>query len=324
MPNTVANPIKALHVVAAVIRGQQPQQVGKVFLAKRPAHISQGGKWEFPGGKVEVGEEREAALARELHEEVGIDVLQATPLIEVFHHYPDRLVHLDVWEVTDFAGEPFGKEGQQTAWVDQSVLQTLAFPAANLPIITAACLPDTCLITPEPTDDVSFLAQLQRALANGVRLVQFRAKTLNAEVYVQLAEQVIAIAQTAGAKVILNDPPYWLTQADGLHLTSRQLLACQQRPDYLTDKWLSAACHNADELARAQQLGVDFAFLSPVLPTLTHPDVSMLGWDAFAALVKSVNVPTYALGGLAQDAVRTARNHGAQGIAAMRSLWGAL
>ena len=69
MPNTAVN-AKALHVVVAVIRGAD----GRIFLAKRPQHISQGGKWEFPGGKVEAGESREAALARELQEEIGIHV----------------------------------------------------------------------------------------------------------------------------------------------------------------------------------------------------------------------------------------------------------
>ena len=320
MPNTVANVPQALHVVAAVIRGHGEQQ-GKVFLAKRPAHISQGGKWEFPGGKVEAGETREAALARELQEEIGITVLTARPLIEVCHRYVERLVHLDVWEVTHFSGEPHGKEGQETAWFDETAMAHLTFPAANLPIIMAAQLPDTCLITPEPQDTTAFLQQLARVLQTGVRLVQFRAKSLTAEAYTTLARQVISLAHEAGAKVLLNAPPVWLAEADGLHLTSAQLMAFSARADELAEKWLSAACHNAQELQQASAVGVDFAFLSPVLPTLSHPDASTLGWDNFAEMVASVNLPVFALGGLSPSTIEIARAHGGQGIAAIHGLW---
>ncbi len=322
MPNTVANSPRALHVVAAVIRGHGTQQ-GKIFLAKRPAHISQGGKWEFPGGKVEAGESREAALVRELQEEIGIQVLTARPLLEVHHRYVERLVHLDVWEVTDFSGEPHGKEGQETAWVDEAALHQLTFPAANAPIITATQLPDTYLITPEPTDTKRFLQQLQQALQVGVRLVQFRAKALPASDYTALARDVVACAHEAGAKVLLNSPPMWLPEADGLHLTSTQLAMWQTKPTYLqANQWLSAACHHAQDLQRAAELGVDFALLSPVLPTLTHPNAPTLGWQRFAQLIKQVNFPVYALGGLQRTDVTTAKVHGGQGIAAMRGLWG--
>ena len=321
MPNTVANTQKALHVVAAVIRGHGTQQ-GKVFLAKRSAHISQGGKWEFPGGKVEAGETREAALARELQEEIGITVLAARPLLAVRHRYVERLVHLDVWEVTDFSGEPRGNEGQETAWVAESVLRTLAFPAANASIITATQLPDTYLITPEPTDTYLFLQQLQCALQAGVRLVQFRAKTLPANAYTELAQAVITQAHQQGAKVLLNAPPVWLPEADGLHLTSSQLMAAKARPDYLqAHQWLSASCHHQHDLQAATALGVDFALLAPVLPTLTHPNATPLGWQSFAQLVKMVNFPVYALGGLQPKDVSLARTNGGQGIAAMRGLW---
>ncbi len=318
----VMNKSLPLHVVAAVIRGSGQQQ-GKVFLAKRPAHISQGGKWEFPGGKVEAGETREAALARELQEEVGIQVMAARPLIEVYHHYVERLVHLDVWEVTAFSGEPHGKEGQETAWVDNTDLHSLTFPAANLPIITATQLPDSCLITPEPQGTADFLRRLESCLIAGVRLVQFRAKSLSPTAYLALASQVIALVHAYGGKVMLNSPPQLLAEADGLHLTSTQLFALNAKPLLPAGQWLSAACHNAQELAHAAHLGVDFAFLSPVLVTASHPEVAALGWQAFQQLVAEVNLPVYALGGLAETQVETARLHGGQGIAAIRALWGA-
>ena len=101
------------HVVAAVIvNGSQ-----EVLLAKRPLDRHQGGLWEFPGGKVERGEDVRAALMRELNEELGIIIQDARPLIKIRHAYPDKAVLLDVWRVTAFAGEPHGREGQPIEWV---------------------------------------------------------------------------------------------------------------------------------------------------------------------------------------------------------------
>jgi 8-oxo-dGTP diphosphatase len=324
MPNTaverslsVAEPW--LHVVAAVIRGEK----GKILLAQRPLHKHQGGKWEFPGGKVESGETPLQGLCRELHEELGIHVQQAQPLIKVRHVYPERAVLLDVWEVTTFSGEPHGREGQPVAWFDAEQLPTLEFPPANYPIITAARLPAHCLITPEPENRAAFLGQLENSLQAGIRLVQFRGKSLAADDYVALGQETIGLAHAYSAKVILNTPPVMLEGADGLHLTSRQLWAEQGvcNTPLRKGQWLSASCHSVQELQRAAAIGVDFAFLSPVLPTLSHPGAASLGWDAFAEGVGQVSFPVYALGGMDASHVATARLCGGQGIAAIRSLW---
>ena len=105
--------MKRVHVAAAVIRGTD----GSILIARRADTQHQGGLWEFPGGKVEAGESVEAALARELKEELGITVEVARPLIKVQHDYPDKQVLLDVWEVSAFSGEPHGVEGQPLAWL---------------------------------------------------------------------------------------------------------------------------------------------------------------------------------------------------------------
>ncbi len=314
MPNTDPD---YLHVVAAVIRGND----GRVLLAQRPANKHQGGKWEFPGGKLEAGETPQQALGRELHEELGINATSFQPLIKVRHVYPERAVLLDVWEVTVFTGQPHGREGQLVAWFETGQFAMLEFPPANYPIITAACLPDLCLVTPEPNDPAEFLKALEASLQQGIRLVQFRAKSLSPSQYVDLEREVIVIAHQYGAKVILNAPPVSLDNADGVHLTSRQLRA-GIRPMLPAGKWLSAACHDAEELALAASLGVDFAFLAPIRSTLTHPDAQTLGWDTFASLVEKVNFPVYALGGLAAGDVNQAKACGARGIAAIRGLWG--
>lgn len=122
-----------IHVAAGVICGADDT----VLLALRPLDKHQGGLWEFPGGKVETGESVQAALARELHEELALEVLECEPLLVTEHDYGDKQVRLDVWLVTRHAGVPQGREGQAVAWVPLSRLPDHAFPAANRPIVEA-------------------------------------------------------------------------------------------------------------------------------------------------------------------------------------------
>jgi 8-oxo-dGTP diphosphatase len=124
---------RLIHVAAGVILGADDT----VLLALRPQHKHQGGLWEFPGGKVEEGELVQQALARELHEELALEVLHCEPLLVTEHDYGDKHVKLDVWLVTRHAGEPHGREGQRVAWVGLDELPAYAFPAANLPIVDA-------------------------------------------------------------------------------------------------------------------------------------------------------------------------------------------
>lgn len=125
------NPV--IHVAAAVILDRDDNN--KILIAKRPDHVHKGGLWEFPGGKVEVGEHVFEALSRELEEELAVLVLQAEPLIKVQHDYPEKSVLLDVWKVTEFSGNAKGNEGQSIAWVSVGQLNEYAFPEANHAII---------------------------------------------------------------------------------------------------------------------------------------------------------------------------------------------
>ena len=147
--------MKRVHVAAAVIRDNS----GKILIARRADTQHQGGLWEFPGGKVEADESVETALARELHEELGIVVSAARPLIKVRHDYPDKQVLLDVWEVSAFTGEPHGAEGQPLEWVAPRDLLNYEFPAANQPIVAAARLPAQYLITPEDLETPALAAR---------------------------------------------------------------------------------------------------------------------------------------------------------------------
>jgi 8-oxo-dGTP diphosphatase len=109
----------------------------KVLVARRPAQAHQGGLWEFPGGKREPGEAIETALARELREELAIEVTQCEPLLLIEHDYVDKHVALNVWLVKQFSGVPQACEGQPLRWVTMPDLRKLEFPAANGPIVQA-------------------------------------------------------------------------------------------------------------------------------------------------------------------------------------------
>jgi 8-oxo-dGTP diphosphatase len=308
-----------IYVAAAAITNDR----NEVFIARRPEHVHQGGLWEFPGGKVEPGETVREALQRELHEEIGIDVLSARPLIRLHYDYPDKSVLLDVWLVRQFGGTPHGREGQPVQWVPRMELQDYDFPAANQPIITALQLPDKYLITPSPRDGSEhFLARLEKSLQNGISLVQLRAPELSDASYAGLAGKVLSLCQQYDAQLVLNSDPVWVERlgAHGVHLNSRRLMTCTARP-LAKDFWVGASCHNTAEIEQANSINADFAVLAPVLPTQSHPQAATLGWEPFRQLTDMANLPVYALGGMSVQHLAVAHEHGAQGIAAIRSLW---
>ncbi len=308
-----------VHVVAAVIRNA----AGEILLAQRHANAHLGSLWEFPGGKLEAGEDRYSGLVRELDEELDIRTSAALPLIQVPFEYPEKRVLLDVWEVREFEGEPRGAEGQPLAWVAPHELHHRPMPAADRPIVTALRLPELYLITPDPgEDDEAFVGHLDTLLSQGVHLVQFRAKQVGDERYANLARRIASRCRNRGAKLLLNHTPEMVRAvgADGVHLSSSHLMSLRERP--LDDRHLVAAsCHDRLELEHAECLGVDFAVLGPVLATESHPQAIPLQWEGFAELVADTTLPVYALGGAAPVDVETSRWAGGRGIAAIRSLW---
>lgn len=124
------NTAKVIHVAVGVILREQ-----QILLALRSAKQHQGGKWEFPGGKVEQGETVQQALTRELQEEVAIELTQCRAFMQLEYAYPEKTVLLDIYLVTDFRGEPHGREGQPLRWVSIAELSDIAFPDANKPIV---------------------------------------------------------------------------------------------------------------------------------------------------------------------------------------------
>ncbi|MEL7046901.1 MAG: 8-oxo-dGTP diphosphatase MutT [Pseudomonadota bacterium] len=131
MLNTAADTRDAVDVAVAVLRDAE----GRILLTQRRADAHQGGLWEFPGGKREDGESIAAALARELREELAIELKSHAQLLTIEHDYGDKRVRLDVHLVHEFSGDPVSCEGQPMRWVSVQELADYAFPKANLPIV---------------------------------------------------------------------------------------------------------------------------------------------------------------------------------------------
>lgn len=311
---------RRVHVAAAAMISADQKQV---LIARRPSNVDHGGLWEFPGGKLAPYETGLEGLKRELHEELGVEISCAQPLIRVHHEYPDKHILLDVWQVHAFSGEPFGREGQAVRWVPMNELANYPFPAANLPILRAVMLPTEYLITAEETDEACFDARLERALKeDNIRLVQLRAKELDHDAFVARAQRALALCQDYGARLLLNAEPALLddVDADGIQLTSERLMQLERRP-IAENKWLSASTHNIAQLKQAAMLGCDFVTLSPLRTTPSHPDVPPMGWHDFQQLVERAGMPVFALGGMTRFDANHARAVGAQGIASIRDFW---
>jgi mutator protein MutT len=130
----------AIHVVAAAVI----DLAGRVLIAQRPPGKHLAGGWEFPGGKLEGGEDRRAGLARELREELGITLSAVPrPLIRVRHKYDYGEVLIDMWVVREYSGEPQGLDGQALRWCTQVELESVQMLPADGPIVSALRLPDT-------------------------------------------------------------------------------------------------------------------------------------------------------------------------------------
>ncbi|HAV45588.1 MAG TPA: bifunctional MutT family pyrophosphohydrolase/thiamine phosphate synthase [Halomonas sp.] len=311
---------RRVHVAAAAMISADQKHV---LIARRPSNVDHGGLWEFPGGKLAPYETGLEGLKRELHEELGVEIVRAQPLIRVHHEYPDKHILLDVWQVHEFAGEPFGREGQAVRWVPMNELVNYPFPAANLPILRAVMLPTEYLITGEEPDDERFASLLERALReDSIRLVQLRAKSLDDTAYVARAERALKLCREYGAKLLLNGEPTLLDRvdADGIHLTSARLMQLDRRP-IAENKWLSASTHDQKQLSQAAVLGCDFVTLSPLRTTPSHPEVAPMGWHDFQQLVERAGMPVFALGGMTRFDANHARAVGAQGIASIRDFW---
>lgn len=304
----------AIQVVAGVLTDES----GRVLLAQRPPGKHLAGLWEFPGGKVEPGEDAAAALVRELDEELGIDARVGRSLIVVPH---GRIV-LDVREVVDWSGTPSSREGQALSWSLPAAIDGAHVTPADRPVLAALRLPARYLITPAGIDADALVDGVERALRAGVRLVQLRLPDAPRSRVATIARELREHCALYGAHLLLN-ADWELAEVlglDGVHLPARVARRLASRP-LPTHRWVSVSCHDRDELAHAARIGADFVTLSPVAATTSHPHAQPIGWETATRLIARSALPVYMMGGMREHDIVRAHDAGAQGIAAIRALW---
>ncbi|MCC7547190.1 MAG: Nudix family hydrolase [Burkholderiales bacterium] len=306
-----------VEVAAAVI--QRPD--GSFLLGRRPPGKVFAGYWEFPGGKVEPGEGVAQALARELREELGIEVQRAYPWIVQRFVYPHAHVQLHFHRVVQWRGEPRPHEEQLLAWTSVDDMRLAPILPANGPVLKALALPHEIAIT--CASELGVPAQLEKldaALAAGVRLVMIRERQLPDVQWRAFAAAVIEHTRGCAARAIVNDTPARASMlaADAIHMNGAELMQAARRPDAIL---CGASCHDAAQLARAQALELDYAIVGPVLPTPSHPQAPGIGWERFAQLIEGSTLPVFAIGGMQRRHLERAWECGAHGVAMMRAPW---
>ena len=298
-----------VEVAAAVI--ERPD--GSFLLAQRPAGKVYAGWWEFPGGKAEAGEPAAKALVRELHEELGIEVRTAYPWITRVHIYEHATVRLHFFRVTEWAGEPHGRENQAFLWQRPDATMPSPMLPANAPVLASLALPLEYAITDaKAMGAAEQLARVEARMKGGLRLVQVRDKDhweRSRLIYV-----VTRMASEYGAKVLVNGGP----AADGIHFSAEQLMTMRSRPE---GGLVAASCHTVEELGHAMAIGLDFVVLGPVKATSSHPGAPLLGWDGFRHIAEGASIPVYAIGGLKPQDLDVARRAGAHGLAMITGSW---
>lgn len=295
---------------------------GCVLLERRAANKARLTDWKLPGGKIDTDEDAREALIREMQEELGIRVTQVRPWITRTVDYPHGRFLLSIFRITAWDAEPRPMEGQELSWQDPNNLRLDPVLPPHQRVLDALSLPPIYAISQAgKLGTALFLERLQLALRHGVRLVQVREKGMSGAQLREFAGTVVAMCHPFGAKVLVNGDIELArgVGADGVHLQPEHYRKLHARP--AGDLLWAAACHNRGELLQAARLEADFAVLSPVLPTRSHPGAEVLGWQGFAEAIHELPMPVYALGGMKKGLLDSARYHHAHGIAMLSGIW---
>jgi 8-oxo-dGTP diphosphatase len=309
--------------ITRVAAGILIQADGQFLLGSRPQGKPYAGYWEFPGGKLEAGESALAALKRELLEELGVELTDATPWLCQRFDYPHALVELYFYRVTGWTGEITAHEGQEFAWQRAGELNVSPILPANGPILRGLALTDRLLFSPAGgIDESEFLDRLAQYWQQGNTWLVLREPQMSDSEYANLYQKVRAIDRPHGGKIIAHGSIELAAQlnADGFHLSSSQLMAQTQRPT--TFDWLGASTHSAAELQQAQRLGIDYTVLGHVNASASHPQQAPLGWQQFTDLLaQGWSSPCFAIGGQSLATLPQAQQAGAQGVAMLEAAW---
>ncbi|MCU4529878.1 thiamine phosphate synthase [Acinetobacter sp. P1(2023)] len=281
---------------------------GKILVGWRQEEQHQGGKHEFPGGKVEQGETPEEACRREIYEEVGIGLKDWHQFDYIHHEYDDIIVNLHLFH-SYVPDELLNLIHQPWAWYTRDQLLHLNFPKANKNIIKRLYWPHLIKIS-----------NTLSTVENSDALLYWRIE----EFEPQYIEQLTALDEGQRSNLIINIAiwqqlsPELQKQIKTVHLKQSQLMNLH-KGDLTVGVRYIAACHDAVSLKQAQQIGCDAVFISPVKTTATHPEAVALGWERFSELAQNSQIPVFALGGMSPDDLVTAQKYGAYGLAGIRN-----
>ncbi|MDA0237763.1 MAG: Nudix family hydrolase [Proteobacteria bacterium] len=306
-----------IHVVAGILFDAN----GHFLLARRPMGKVYEGFWEFPGGKVEENERASDALIRELKEELGIVPKAFHPWITKTFRYTHADVNIEFFKVTHWSGEVRSLEDQDLHWQGPGSIRVTPVLGPNITILKSLRLPDYYLITNlSELGEANFFQLLLQAVQKSPQLIQVREKSLSSADLEAFTKEVLSVCRPSGSKVLVNTHFDIADRvgADGVHLNSEQLKSITYRPQFAL---CAASCHSKEDLVRVDALGLDFAVLSPIKVTASHPHVRPIGWNLLNSLIEEVKTPIYALGGLSKEDLHNAWIHGAAGISMVRGAW---
>lgn len=186
-------------------------------------------------------------------------------------------------------------------------------------------LPEVYMITHDDFDNVQTLKyKVESQLRRGVRLVQLRMKKTKAEPFEYYAKALVETCNKYSAKLVLNHRLRSLPDVDcfGIHITSHELMKTKNIPDEIRSKYkISSPIHNYHQLDRAIELNLDFAVLTPIQKSISHPDAMYIGWKNAECFPKKTDIPLYAAGGMGISDIEKAKNLGFVGIASLGALW---
>ena len=254
---------------------------GQVLFAQRPAGKPYAGWWEFPGGKIEADETLALALARELREELGIQILDCHYWLSQRYVYPHAHVHLQFCHVRSFTGQPQSLEGQAFAW-GTAARPPLPFLPAALPVLKAMQLPTVLRFTQASQGFDAWLSRLN-ALAQGTLIVH-EPQASERDAYAVLNECLAWKAQAPSERRVLLascHPHRWWGLADGVHLLAADLATFKQRPSHA---WVGADADSESSVRAATVLGCNYVTVS-----------TTQGWGALGDWLQGCEIASYAM-----------------------------